>query len=511
MTQADSTIDTVSLRSLFAGSQNSQSIPDIPVTDITSDSRKARAGGLFLACEGQGHHGLDFVDQAVAAQVAAVAWEPAAEYTAPKLPSDVVCLEVPKLGALVGDIADRFFSQPSRQLQVTGVTGTNGKTTVARLASSALVMLDNNSAYMGTMGYGLGEELKPSAFTTPGCIVVHRRLRDMVDAGAQSAIIEVSSHGLDQGRIDGVRITTAAITNLSRDHLDYHHDFESYGKAKARLFTRAGLHTAVINVGDKFGAELADQNLSAERIIRVAITDSAVQTEKVDLLAELLDANAAGLRIRFSGKFGHCEISSPMWGRFNVENLVLAAGILIANGFSLEKSANALSQLHAPEGRMQVLRGAAGKPAVVVDFAHTPDAIEQVLRALRDHCAGKIWCIFGCGGDRDQGKREMMGKAAADHADHLVLTDDNPRHEDSAAIIRDIQQGVDASISAEVIADRTAAITAAIHRASADDIVLIAGKGSETLQLIGDQAVPFSDASVAREALLVDMRSGGVH
>ena len=200
-----------------------------------------------------------------------------------------------------------------------------------------------------------------------------------------------------------------------------------------------------------------------------------------------------------------------MWGRFNVENLVLAAGILIANGFSLEKSANALSQLHAPEGRMQVLHGAAGKPAVVVDFAHTPDAIEQVLRALRDHCAGKIWCVFGCGGDRDRGKRELMGKAAADHADYLMLTDDNPRHEDSAAIISDIQQGFDASISAEVITDRTTAITAAIHRASADDIVLIAGKGSETLQLIGDQAVPLSDASVAREALLADMRSGGVH
>ncbi len=505
MMQSEAVTETVSLRSLFAA--GSDAIPDIAVTDITSDSRNARKGGLFLACDGGTHHGLQYVDQALAANVAAVVWEPSAEHAAPVLPDSVVGFALPSLSSQVGDIADRFFGQPSGQLAITGVTGTNGKTTVARLASTALSLLDGTSGYMGTMGFGIGADLEPSELTTPGCIVVHRRLRKLADAGAQSVVMEVSSHGLDQGRIDGVRVGTAALTNLSRDHLDYHADLESYGAAKARLFARAGLQTAVVNVSDSFGAQLAERQLSAQRIIRVAINDGTqrpVDNVPADLIAELLGANAQGLRIRFGGQFGASEFSSPMWGRFNVENLAIAAGILLAHDFSLDQATAALAHIGSPAGRMEVLRAGPDRPAVVVDFAHTPAALEQALSALRDHGSGRVWCVFGCGGNRDQGKRAQMGAVAAAGADHVILTDDNPRHEDPAEIIAAIHAGIDDTESVEVIRDRSAAISHAIDQAGAGDVVLVAGKGSEQHQLVGERRIEFSDAAVARTALGTD-------
>ena len=499
MMHADSTSAAVNLRSLLVDDSNR--VPDIAVTDITSDSRKAREGGLFLACSGGTQHGLEYVADALAAKVAAVVWEPAADHQAPELPAGVVGLEVPELSAQVGAIADRFFAQPSGQLAVTGVTGTNGKTTVARVASTALSLLDGTTAYMGTMGFGVGDDLVPSALTTPGCIVVHRRLRQFADAGAENVVMEVSSHGLDQGRVDGVRITTAALTNLSRDHLDYHGDLKSYGEAKARLFARPELQTAIVNVSDSFGAQLAARDLSAETVIRVAIVDASTPAVEADLNAELLSADANGLHIRFSGRFGTSEFTSPMWGRFNAENLAIAAGILLAHDFSLQQVTAALAHINTPAGRMEVLRSDAGQPTVVVDFAHTPAALEQALLALRDHCDGAIWCVFGCGGNRDQGKRGEMGAVAESHADHVVLTDDNPRHEDPAAIIETILAGVATPDAVQVIRDRASAIATAIDQAAARDAVLIAGKGSEAYQLVADQRLEFSDAAVAKAAL----------
>ena len=495
---------SVSLRQLFAGmvgdqldEQLGEQNSDLPITSITSDSRKAQPGGLFLACDGIRGHGLNYLDRAVNANVAAVAWEPGEDVSAPSLPTNIIGFEVAGLSDQVGDIADRFYRRPSAKLAVTGVTGTNGKTTVARLASSALSLLDGASGYMGTMGYGIGDALEPSALTTPGCIVVHQRLREMLKQGARSVVMEVSSHGLDQGRIDGVRITTAAMTNLSRDHLDYHGSFSNYAKAKARLFLRAGLKTAVINVGDDFGAQLADGNLAAQSIIKVAIANSASPLTEIDLLAELLNADRKGLHIRFSGKFGMSEFVSPLWGRFNVENLTIAAGILIAHGYPLKAVTQVLAKLGAPAGRMQILRSVAN-PTVIVDFAHTPAALEQALIATRDHGAKKTWCVFGCGGNRDQGKRPLMGAAAQSHADQVILTTDNPRDEDASAIIKDIQIGVTDADKFTVIPDRAEAIATAIRQASPDDSVLIAGKGSEEYQQVGDQQIPFSDANVVK-------------
>jgi UDP-N-acetylmuramoyl-L-alanyl-D-glutamate--2,6-diaminopimelate ligase len=386
-------------------------------------------------------------------------------------------------------------------MHVTGITGTNGKTTTAWLAANALVALGERAGYMGTLGYGIGTELETSALTTPGCIAVHRRLRKLADAGAKSVVVEVSSHGLDQGRIDGVNLQTAAFTNLSRDHLDYHASLDAYQKAKAKLFDVAGIESAVINIGDPFGAALARNPAGTYRLITVAIAGTAPGDQPAALTAELLEARPDGLRVRFAGDYGSAEINSPLWGQFNVENLLVAAGILIASGYALDAAVKALETTPAPPGRMQVVRGAETAPLVVVDFAHTPDALAKVLLALRAHCDGQVFAVFGCGGNRDAGKRSEMGAIAALHADRVIVTDDNPRDEDPAEIVNAILTGIPADAAVEVVHDRALAIEHAINAATAADAVLIAGKGSECFQYINGNRQPFSDVDVAARAM----------
>ncbi len=475
--------------------------PALMVTDITAHSGRSVPGGLFLAYAGDHHHGLEFIDEAVAANVAAVAWEPSPRVAPPQLPDTVVGIAVPDLRDRIGTIANRFFAQPSAALTVTGITGTNGKTTTAWLVAEALNRLGRKGAYMGTLGHGVAPALTPSALTTPGCIAVHRRLRAMVDAGATDAIMEVSSHGLDQGRIDGVRFRTAVLTNLSRDHLDYHGTLEAYGEAKARLFLETGIETAVLNVGDAFARALLGRLPASVRTVTVAVTNESPAALSSDLTAELLGSGPDGLRLALSGRFGQAELKSPLWGRFNVENIVVATGILLAQEFSLAQAVTALAGCIAPPGRMQIVEQVPGQPIVVVDYAHTPDALNKALEAVKEHCRGQLWCVFGCGGNRDQGKRSKMGAVAAAMADRTIVTDDNPRDEDPGAIIREIVAGTGNAAVAEVVPDRGAAIHAAVEQAGADDVVLIAGKGSETVQIIRGQAHEFSDLMVARAAL----------
>ncbi len=481
------------LGQLFSGLDAAHA--DIRVSDITTHSANVAAGGLFLACQGYNGHGLDHLDKALGAKPAVVAWEPGAAIAEPELPDDVVGLRVAGLGAQVGEIADRFFGQPSVQLRVTGVTGTNGKTTTAWLAAHALQRLGQQAAYMGTLGYGIGDRLADTQLTTPPCITVHRRLRELAAQGAACVVMEVSSHGLDQGRIDGVHIRSAAFTNLSRDHLDYHGDMAAYGRAKATLFRRSGLESAVVNIGDNFGRELAaslDNNID---LISVAL-GNADAASRARLRAELLATGPAGLRLRFSGDFGTAELVSPMWGAFNAENLLVAAGILLAQGFALDAVVGALSHCAAPPGRMQVVRGQ-DRPLAVVDFAHTPDALGKALQAVREHCDGRVWVVFGCGGERDQGKRAQMAAIAEQFADCVVVTSDNPRREDPQAIVDAVCAGLTAPAEVHVELDRAAAIRFALDSAAANDAVLIAGKGSEDYQLIGDQRLQFSDIAVA--------------
>ncbi len=496
---AQTTREGMKLRMLMKG-MNIE-VPDLIVTDITAHSSRSVSGGLFLAYAGDRHHGLEFIDEAFAANVAAVAWEPSPQFARPEFPDTVVGIAVPGLREQIGTIADQFFATPSAALNVTGITGTNGKTTTAWLVAQALNRLGRTSAYLGTLGYGIGPALVPSALTTPGCIAVHRRLRALVDAGASDAIMEVSSHGLHQGRVDGVRFRTAALTNLSRDHLDYHRTLNAYAEAKAQLFLEPGIETAVLNVGDAFGQALLGRLPADVNAITVSVADTAKAEVAPDLTAELVESGPDGLRLKLSGRFGQAKLSSRLWGRFNLENLVVATGVLLAQEFSLAQAATALAGCIGPPGRMQTLEQVPGQPTVVVDFAHTPDGLRKALIAVKEHCRGSVWCVFGCGGNRDPGKRGDMGAVAAAIADRTIITDDNPRDENPSTIIREIVGGTGSGAAVEVVQDRAAAIHAAVEGAAAKDVVLIAGKGSETVQITKGKAREFSDEQVARAAL----------
>jgi UDP-N-acetylmuramoyl-L-alanyl-D-glutamate--2,6-diaminopimelate ligase len=472
----------------------------LDVVDIASHSAEVVPGGLFLACAGTRDHGLRFLDQALARRPRAVAWEPADGFAAPRLPAGVAGISMPGLGRELGAIASRFFGEPSRELAVLGITGTNGKTTVAWLVAQALESLGAHSAYVGTLGSGLGTHLRADTLTTPGSINLQRRLREFADAGANHVALEVSSHALDQDRVAGVRFRVAACTNLSRDHLDYHGTLERYAAAKARLFLDCTPAHAVLNVGDAFPRELLARlpaDLPRTTVLVAAAGDASATAT---LVLRPLRAESGSSRLSLESAGGRVEFATPLVGAFNLENLAVAAGILHALGQSLVDIGYALAGATAPPGRMQRLAAAHG-PRVIVDFAHTPAALARALATLRADTAGRLWCVFGCGGERDRGKRPLMGEAAAAGADELVLTDDNPRGEDGDEIVAAIRRGMPAARAVTVLRDRQAAIEYAIATAAATDTVLIAGKGHEAVQVSADGSRPFSDQQVAGAAL----------
>jgi UDP-N-acetylmuramoyl-L-alanyl-D-glutamate--2,6-diaminopimelate ligase len=494
----------MSLSDLFRGllDDHGRQLPDTVVTDISTDSRRVQRGGLFLACKGLSSHGLDYLDAALEAGCAAVVWDPAADRASPELPPEVTGLAIPGLGRLLGELSDRFFAAPSAELAVTAITGTNGKTSVASILAQALQRLGERPAYIGTVGSGLvGAALKPASLTTPAVIDLHRELRALRNAGATQAVIEASSHGLDQRRLDGLRLAVGAITNISRDHLDYHGDYAAYRLAKSRLFTDCRPATAVINLGDDGVQELAAGLPDALPQLTVALVRSERSSPAARLLGHLHAVRRSGIGLRFNGDFGDATLNSRLWGEFNAENLLVAAGCLLALGFGLRDAAAALAECEAPAGRLQRVRGAQSQPEAVVDFAHTPAALRAALLAIRQHSDGRLWLVFGCGGDRDTGKRAEMGAVASALADEVVLTDDNPRSEDPEAIASEVMSGIEGPGAVRRIADRAGAIRFALESAAADDVVLIAGKGHETQQWYADGPVPFSDAATARDVL----------
>lgn len=489
------------LRKLFPGLASST----LDVADIAAHSGQVVTGGLFLACAPRhGSHGsrasrngLSFLGDALSRGASAVAWEAHGATGAPALPAGVAGLAVPGLTEQLGAIANRFFEAPSQAMAVTGITGTNGKTTVAWLVAQALEKLGRQAGYMGTLGYGPGIRVAPDALTTPDCVTVHRRLRELADGGAGHVAMEVSSHALDQGRVDGVAFRIAAFTNLSRDHLDYHGDLESYGRAKARLFVEGRAATAVINVGDDFGRALAARLPESVRLISVGIA-AAARGATVGVLP--LASSATGQRLRMVVAGAEHDFTSRLLGAFNVENLAVTAGILHAEGFAAGDIVRVLADCDAPPGRMERVGSAAG-PQVVVDFAHTPDALRRALETLRPAVQGQLWCVFGCGGERDAGKRPLMGAIARELADRIVVTDDNPRGEDPEAIVSAVLEGSGRGPAVEVIRDRAAAIRHAVASAARDDLVLVAGKGHESTQTVGSDVRAFSDQVAARRAL----------
>jgi len=475
------------------------------VGDLTLDSREVRAGCLFVALRGGQRHGAEFVPQALARGAIGVLWEPAPGMTEPQAPAGVAVVAVPDLGARLGAIADRFFGEPSAHLRIVAVTGTNGKTTCAWLLAQCLERLGLKSAYVGTLGWGNTLALTPLAHTTPDAISLQRLLAKLRAGGVTDVALEASSHALDQQRLDGVRLHTAAFTNLTHDHLDYHGTIAAYGAAKARLFAFPGLRQLVINVGDAFGATLALRLAGDVRLIAAWIDAPGVASGEWSgvrhLHAPSLHCAARGITLDFAGSFGEATLSSPLIGRFNGENLLVVLACLLSLGLPLAQAVAALATAVAAPGRMEIVASdVPARPLAVVDYAHTPDALAKALAALREHCRGLLWCVFGCGGDRDAAKRAVMGDIADRLADRIVVTDDNPRTEDPAAIARAILTGVKRQRPL-VIADRAAAIAAAITAAGADDIVLIAGKGHEDYQIYGQTRRAFSDRLEAERHL----------
>ncbi len=529
---------------------------DVCIADLTSNSAEAGVASAFFALQGRRCHGLAFAADAVARGARVVVWEgmdgahgangaaradAALAALADEISArgEVVVVRVPALRKLLGAIADKFFGAPSAQLKVVGITGTNGKTTTAYLLAQCLERLGTAAAYGGTLGWGrVGPgaaapgggpaasggpaagfgPLTHRGHTTPDVITVHRRLAMLRDAGVRVVAMEVSSHALDQGRVDAVRFHSAAFTNLTRDHLDYHPDMAAYGAAKARLFAMPGLEHAIVQVGDAFGRSLAGACAGRVAVTAVWVGDgagSAGQGGAGDGLTGGVGDGAAGgarqwLRAReltmaphgiammLDGSLGDCALSTRLLGRFNAENALLVLGALDALGVALAAAAAALGQCAAPPGRMELVgAGVRGRPLAVIDYAHTPDALDKALAALREHCRGALWCVFGCGGDRDPGKRPLMGAVADARADRIIVTDDNPRSEDPQAITRAILAGI-RSAAVRVINDRGVAIGTALREAAAADVVLIAGKGHEDHQIYGDVQRDFSDR---REAL----------
>ncbi len=469
--------------------------PAIPIAGIASDSRQLHNGFLFLAVQGMSSHGLDFVDQAAEAGVSAIAWDSATGREPVGLSIPSVAIE--GLSGKLGEIANRFYGRPSERLGVIGITGTNGKTTVAWMIAQATGILGEKCAYLGTLGYGLGDVQGVDGMTTPPAVELHGRLADFVDAGADYAAIEVSSHALSQGRVDGVRIDTAIFTNLTRDHLDYHADMREYFDSKARLFHECDPANRIVDLDTEYGMQLAAD--CGPDVVTVSTNFDRAVNGRPYVFVRSVVATQQGSEITFDSSWGDGRFTLPLPGDFNVANAAVVLALLLVKGAPVQNACDAMSQVQAPPGRMQ--RVALEGPAAFIDYAHTPMALESALRALRGHCRGRLWCVFGCGGDRDAGKRPQMGEAAEHYGDRVVITTDNPRSEDAQLIIDDIVAGLAHPDAATVIEDRAAAIAWAIGQAAAADVVLVAGKGHENYQEVNGERLPFDDYAVAAQVL----------
>lgn len=466
----------------------------IPIDALTLDSREVRPGTAFVALAGEHTHGLRHAEQANARGAVTVLFES-------PVPNDIVlpanATAVPDLRAKLGAMADRFHASPSQHLKLVGVTGTNGKTSTVQLVTQALDRAGHTAGSIGTLGAGLHGHVEAGERTTPDVLQVHALLAAMRDAGASHVAMEVSSHALDQGRVDAVAFDVAVFTNLTRDHLDYHGDMASYFAAKAKLFAWPTLSAAVINLDDARGRELHAGLSSSLRAIGLTSRGQ----EGAALRAETVALSAAGIEFELVEDGARATVHSSLLGRFNVDNLLAVAGVLRALEWPLPRIVAALTLLQPVPGRMSRLGGDVRAPLVVVDYAHTPDALEQALSSLRGHTAGKLICVFGCGGERDRGKRPQMAVIAERGADCVIVTDDNPRGEDGDAIVREIVAGFARHERVQVQRDRALAIADALRLAGSDDTVLIAGKGHEPYQEIAGVKHPFDDLAVARAAL----------
>jgi UDP-N-acetylmuramoyl-L-alanyl-D-glutamate--2,6-diaminopimelate ligase len=464
---------------------------DTMISGMQLDSRKVRPGDLFLALPGEMFDGRQFIEQAVANGASAVIAEAPVAGFVDALPVPLV--ELPELHIEAGVIAARFYGNPSRAMRVVGITGTNGKTTISRLVAQLLRTLGKPCGVIGTLGTTLTDAVSAAANTTPDALSLQHQLAQWLAQQVRDVSMEVSSHALEQGRVNGVEFSTAIFTNLSHDHLDYHGSMDAYGRAKLRLFSHPGLRYAVINADDPFAARVRAAVIDSAEVLTYSASGAAA-----DVRIKNAQFHTGGVRGELHTPWGMANFSSPLPGDFNLANLAAAVTALALAGEDLLAVLEAVTQLRPVPGRMQSIPNVHDLQ-VIVDYAHTPHALEQVLQALRPHVRGAMITVFGCGGDRDREKRQVMGRIACAWSDRVVVTSDNPRSEDPLQILRDIEAGCSGQYT--LLPDRAQAIAAAVAEAAAGDCVLIAGKGHEDYQIIDGERLPFSDEAHARAAL----------
>ena len=520
----DYSIDACDPASVQVTADDSAALDNIKVCGLCADSRELATGDIFAALQGGSYHGLDYLE--LVNRKAAALLVDIGDARAASIETPLPVVRVSSLSDRLGEIAATVYQHPTAKMKVCGVTGTDGKTSVSRFIALVLQELGLRAGYIGTIGWGLADgtvdrtvdnddlvaELEDNPLTTPPPATLQAMLASLQQRKAEYVVLEVSSHALAQGRTSGVQFDVVALTNLGRDHLDYHHTLENYRAAKRMLFDWPGIDKAVLNLDDEFGREIAGDfaanETSAAKVAGYSINTSSETQPASELFATDVVADTRGVAFTLHHKAQQWRVETGLLGHFNVSNLLAASAVLMNFGIDLPRIIKALSRLKPVDGRMERFH-AAGRPTAVVDYSHTPQSLGLALETVRQHCDGALWVVFGCGGDRDRGKRPQMGRQAVELADHVVVTDDNPRTESSAEIIDEILAGTDSAdrsgssscLDLTVIADRREAIVYAMTNAAAADWVLVAGKGHEDYQIVGTDQLHFSDRAVVTELL----------
>lgn len=504
MNTAEEALTSRSLRDLIDG------LADLPeeyasllgrqVTGIKMDSRLLLPGDLFFACFGRNHDARNYIDDAIQSGVSAVLAESGGAWKGIQNRSGVPVIAIDNLSARISEIAGRFYGDPGQSMTVIGITGTNGKTSCSQFIAQALEASGFSTGVIGTLGYGKYQELKETIHTTPDAVFTQKALAEMHKNDFQNVVMEVSSVGLHQHRIDAVAFNTALFTNLSRDHLDYHDSMENYADNKRKLFQFPALEAAIVNLDDSYGLYMMDAVAKGVKVYTYSL-----KNHTATVYAKSIKLDRHGFEADVVTPYGAGTIKGPLFGYFNISNALATLTVLInyfenSGAVEIERLFGLISDLKPVVGRMEII-GSSDELTCIVDYAHTPDGLKSALTAIRDHFDGKVWCVFGCGGNRDRGKRPMMGEIARAYANKLVITDDNPRNENGEEIVKHILSGIEESSDVTVMRDRAAAIQFAIEEAEPEDIVLVAGKGHENYQDIGGRRTVFSDANQVRLAL----------
>lgn len=512
MNTAEDTINRVSLGQLLDGlAMLPQPLPpelDVQVSGVKMDSRELCAGDLFIACFGRNHDARDYVDKALALGAAAVLVEAGGGWQGIQYRSSIPLVAIDNLPAKISAIAGRFFGNPSQELAVIGITGTNGKTSCCQFIAQALTSLGTPCGVIGTLGHGTPGNLSETSHTTPDAVFTQMALATLRDAGMQGVAMEVSSVGLHQYRAQAVQFDTAVFTNLSRDHLDYHESMEVYADNKRKLFTTCGLQVAVVNLDDSYALYMLNAVRSGVQILTYSLAN-----QSATVYAEQVTLDRQGFTATIVTPQGTGQVRCPLFGYFNISNVLAVVTTLLSFGerqgrFDTAALFRVVTGLKPVAGRMEII-GPSDELTCIVDYAHTPDGLKSALLAVRDHFDGEVWCVFGCGGNRDRGKRPLMGEVARAHANRLIITDDNPRNESGDDIVKHILSGIEDRSGVEIIRDRGQAIRHAVASARPGDIVLVAGKGHENYQELGGRRTVFSDASQVRLALQQRPRQAG--